>query len=153
MHNGIEVEKDELVHYFALRQLKSATDIYRKQFNRGAKSEFITEKPVVFCGRLEEECNILGEKLPEFLVNLQCLALKAYPEESKEVRGQLVECGPLEAIYNCQVRLDLGKSLVDAALTIKTVLEKTLHPETVTRNDKEKRQPKSQFFNPKKNRE
>ena len=74
--------------------------------------------------------------------DLQGLAMKVYPGESKEIRVHLVVRGSLEAIHDSQVRIDLRKILVDAELTIERVLEKAVHLEAVTRIEEEEKEPR-----------
>ena len=64
---------------------------------------------------------------------MQILALKAYPQESNEIREHLILRGFLEGIEKSQVRLDLRKNLGNADMTIDKALESALHSEAVTR--------------------
>ena len=86
--DGNEVEIDERPHYFALRLQKSAIDFYRTltDVQQGSYDETVKafrthypEKPVVFRGRLARRIQHTGEKLTDFLGDLQGLAMKAYP--------------------------------------------------------------------------
>ena len=140
--NGAETEIDERPHYFALSIQKSAIDFYRtlSEDNRKSYDETVkafrqhyNEKPVVFRGRLAKRVQQPGEKLTDFLGDLQTLALKAYPQESNEIREHLILRGFLEGIENSQVRLDLRKNLGDADMTLDKALERALHIEAVTR--------------------
>ena len=73
---------------------------------------------------------------------MQTLALKAYPQESNEVRAHLVSSGFLEGIESSQVRLDLRKNLGDADMTLYKSLEGALHIEAVTRTEEEDNKPR-----------
>ena len=93
--NGAETGIDERPHYFALRLQKSAIDFYRtlledtrKTYDETVKDfgQHYNEKPVVFWGRLARRVQQPGEKLTDFFGDLQTLALKAYPQESNEIR-------------------------------------------------------------------
>ena len=134
--NGAETKIDKRPHYFALRLHKSAIDFYRtlsedtrKSYDETVKAfrELYTEKPVVFPGRLARRFQQPGEKLTDFLGDLQTLALKAYPQESTEIREHLILRGFLEGIENGQVRLDLRKNLGDADMGLDRDLERALH--------------------------
>ena len=96
---GKDVQTDDLPHYFAFRLQKSAIDFYRTLTDaqkasydelKKAFGTHCTEKPVVFRGRLARRTQSPGENLTDFLGNLQGLAMKAYPCESKEIRDHLV---------------------------------------------------------------
>ena len=144
--NGAEDQIDERPHYFALRLQKSAIDFYgtlsedtRKDYDETVKAlrQYYNEKPVVFRGRLARRVQQPGEKLTDFLGDLQTLALKAYPQESNKIREHLILRGFLEGIENSQVRLDLRKNLGDADMTLDKALERALHIEAVTRIEEE----------------
>ena len=109
-------EVDERPHYFALRLQKAAIEFYRtlpqatrENYDQCVKAfrEHYSEKPVVFRGRLARRVQQPGEKLTDFLGDLKQLALKAYPDESDDIRNHLVLRGFLEGIHHSQVRLDL----------------------------------------------
>ena len=149
--NGAETEIDERPHYFALRLQKSAIDFYRtlsedtrKSYDETVKAfrQHYNEKPVVFRGRLARRVQQPGEKLTDFLGDLQTLALKAYPQGSNEIREHLILRGFLEGIENSQVRLDLRKNLGDADMTLDKALERALHNEAVTRIEEEDNEPR-----------
>ena len=149
--NGAETEIDERPHYFALRLQKSAIDFYRtlledtrKSYDETVKAfrQHYNEKPVVFRGRLARRVQQPGEKLTDFLGDLQTLALKAYPQESNEIREHLILRGFLEGIENSQVRLDLRKNLGDTDMTLDKTLERALHIEAVTRIEEEDNEPR-----------
>ena len=91
----------------------------------------------MFRGRLARRVQQPGEKLTDFLGDLQTLALKAYPQESNEIREHLILRGFLEGIENSQVRLDLRKNLGDADMTLERALERALHIEAITRIEEE----------------
>ena len=97
--NGAETEIDERPHYFGLRLQKLAIDFYRtlskdtrKSCDEAVKTfrQHYNEKPVVFRGRLARRVQQTGEKLTDFLGDLQILALKIYPQESNEIREYLI---------------------------------------------------------------
>ena len=149
--NGAETEIAERRHYFALRLQKSAIDFYRtlsedtrKSYDETVKAfrQHYNEKPVVFRGRLARRVQQRGDKLTDFLGDLQTLALKAYPQESNEIREHLILRGFLEGIENSQVRLDLRKNLGDADMTLDKALERALHIEAVTRIEEEDNEPR-----------
>ena len=149
--NGAETEIDERPHYFVLRLQKSAIDFCRtlsedtrKSYEETVKAfrQHYNEKPVVFRGRLARRVQQPGEKLTDFLADLQTLALKAYPQESNEIREHLILRGFLEGIENSQVRLDLRKKLGDADMTLDKALERTLQIEAVTRIEEEDNEPR-----------
>ena len=149
--NGAETEIDERPHYFALKLQKSAINFCRtlsedtrKSFAETVKAfrQHYNEKPVVFRGKLARSVQQRGEKLTDFLVDLQTLALKAYPQESNEIREHLILRGFLEGIENSQVRLDLRKNLGDADMTLDKALERALHIEAVTRIEEEDNEPR-----------
>ena len=149
--NGAQTEIDERLHYFALRLQKSAVDFYRTLSEETRKSydetvkifrQHYNEKPVVFRGRLARRFQQPGEKLTDFLGDLQTLALKAYPQESNETREHLILRGFLEGIENNQVRIDLRKNLGDADITLDKALERALHIEAVTRIEEEDNEPR-----------
>ena len=149
--NGAETEIDERPHHFALRFQKLAIDFYRtlsedtrKSYDETVKSfrQHYNEKPVVFRGRLARRVQQPGEKLTDFLGDLQTSALKAYPQESNEIREHLILRGLLEGIENSQVRLDLRKNLGDADMTLDKALERSLHIEAVTRMEEEDNEPR-----------
>ena len=91
----------------------------------------------MFRGRLARRVQQPGEKLANFLVDLQTLALKAYPQESTEIREHLVLRGFPEGIENSQVRLYLRKNLGDPDMTLDRALDRALHIEAVTRIEEE----------------
>ena len=95
----------------------------------------------MFRGRLARRVQQPGEKLTDFLGDLQTLALKAYPQESTEIREYLIFRGFLEAIENSQVRLDLIKNLGEADMTLDRDLERALHIEAVARIEEEDNEP------------
>ena len=149
--NGTEIEIDEPPHYFALRLQKSAIDFHRtlsedtrKSYDETVKAfrQHYNEKPVVFQGKLARRVQQRGEKLTDFLGDLITLALKAYPQESNEIREHLILRGFLEDIKNSQVRLDLRNNLGDADLTLDRALERALHIEAVTRIKEEDNEPR-----------
>ena len=88
-----------------------------------------SEKPVVFRGRLVRRIQQPGEKLMDFLGDSKHLAHKALPEESQDIRDQLVLRGFLEVIHHSQVRLDLRKTLEDKDMTVDKAIERALHLE------------------------
>ena len=97
--NGAETEFDERPHYFALRLQKSAINFYRtlSEDTRTSYDETVkafrqhyNEKPIVFRGRLARRVQQPGEKLTDLFGDLQTLALKAYPQESNEIREHLI---------------------------------------------------------------
>ena len=145
---GNDVQIDDRPHYFALRLQKSAIDYYRTlsdtqrasydELKKAFRTQY-TEKLVVFRGRLARRTQSPGEKLTGFLGDLQGLAMKAYPGESKEIRDHLVVRGFLEGFRNSQVRLDLRKTFGDAEMNIERILEIALHLEAVTRSEEEER--------------
>ena len=83
-----------------------------------------------------------GEKLTNFLGDLQILALKAYPRESNEIRDHLIQRRFFKNIESLQVRLGLKKNLGDADKTLDNALERTLHIEVVTRFEEEDNKPR-----------
>ena len=91
----------------------------------------------MFRGRLARRVQEPGEKLTDFIGDLQTLALKACPQESNEIREHLILRGFLEGIENSQVRLDLRKNLGDADMTLDKAFERALHIEAVTRIQEE----------------
>ena len=99
------------------------------------------EKHVNFRGMLARRVQQPGEKLADFLGDLQTLALKAYPQECIEIRENLILRGFLEGIEKSQVRLDLRKNLGDADMTLNKALERALHIEAVTRIEEEDNKP------------
>ena len=134
--NGSETEIDDRPHYFALRLQKSAIDFYRTISEDTRKSYYMTvntsrqhyyEKLVVFRGRLARRFQQPDEKLTDFFGDFKNLALKAYPQESNEIRKHLNLKGFLEGIENIQMRLDLRKNLGDADMTLDKALERALH--------------------------
>ena len=68
--------------------------------------------------------------------------MKAYPQESNEIREDLILRGFLEGIENSQVQLDLRKNLGDADMTLDKALERALHIEAVTRIEEEDNEPR-----------
>ena len=74
-----------------------------------------------------------GEILTDLLVDLQRLALNAYPQESNGIKEHLILRGYLEGIEDSQVRFDLRKKLGDADMTLVKALERALHIEAVAR--------------------
>ena len=149
--NGAGTKIDERPHYFALRLQKSTIDFYRtlsedtrKSYDETVKAfrQHYNEKTVVFRGRLARRVQQPGEKLTDFLGDLQTLALKAYPQESNEIREHLILRGFLEGIENSQVRFDPRNNLGDADMTLDKALERTLHIEAVTRIKEEDNEPR-----------
>ena len=78
--NGAETEIDERPQFFALRLQKSAIDFYctlsedtRKSYDEtiNAFRQHYNEKPVVFRGRLARRVQQPGEKLTDFLGDVQ----------------------------------------------------------------------------------
>ena len=158
--NGAETEIDERPHYFALSLQKSAIDFYctlledtRKSYDETVKAfrQHYNEKPVVFRGKLARGVQQPGEKLTDFLVDLQTLALKAYPQESTEIREHLIFRGILEGIENSQVRQDLRKNLGDADMTLDRASERALHLEAVTKIEEEDNEPRVSAIQSKEN--
>ena len=158
--SGAETKIDERPHYFTLRLQTSAIDFYRtlsedsrKSYDETVKAfrQHYNEKPVVFRGRLAKRVQQPGEKLTDFLGDLQTLALKAYPQESTEIREHLILRGFLEGIENSQVRLYLRKNLGDADMTLDRALERALHIEAVTRIEEEDKEPRVSATQLKKN--
>ena len=148
---GAETEIDERPLYFAFRVQYSAIDFYRtlsedtrESYDETVKAfrQHYNEESVVFRGRLARRVQQPGEKLSDFLGDFQTLALKAYPQESNEIREHLILRGFLEGIENSQVRLDLRKNLVDADMTSDKALERALHIEAVTRIEEENNEPR-----------
>ena len=87
--NGAETKIDDRTCYFALRLQKLAIDFYhtisedtRKSYDETVKAfrQHYSEKPVVFWGKLARTVQQPGEKITNFLGDLQTLALKAYPQ-------------------------------------------------------------------------
>ena len=155
-------EVDERPHYFALRLQKAAIEFYRtlpqatrENYDQCVKAfrEHYSEKPVVFRGRLARRVQQPGEKLTDFLGDLKQLALKAYPDESDDIRNHLVLRGFLEGIHHSQVRLDLRKQIGEKDMKIETVLERALHLEAVTKIEEEEQQPKIAAIRRDENRE
>ena len=149
--NGAETKIDERLHFFALSLQNSAIDFYRtlsedtrNSYDQTVKPfrQHYNKKPVVFQGRLARRVQQPGEKLTDFLGNLQALALNAYPQESTQIREHLILRGFLENIENSQVRLDLRKNLGDADMTLDRALERALHIEAVTRIEEEDNKPR-----------
>ena len=64
--------------------------------------------------------------------------MKVYPGESDAILDLLVVRGILEKIEKSQVLFDLRKLLVDAELTIKTVLDEALPLEAVKKTGEKK---------------
>ena len=158
--NGAETEIDERPHYFALRLQNSAIDFYRtlsedneKSYDKTVKAfrQHYNEKPVVFRGRLARRVQQPGEKLKNCLGDLQTLALKAYPQESTEIREHLILRGFLEGIENSQVQLDLKKNFGDADMILDRALERPLHIEAVTRIEEEDNEPRFSAIQSKEN--
>ena len=146
--NGAETEIDERRHYIALRLQKLAIYFYRtlsedtrKSYDETVKAfrQHYSEKPVVFRGRLARRVQPTGEKLTDFLGDLQTLALKAYPQESTEIREQIIVRGFLEGIENSQVQLDLRKNGHDFRQSFR---ETPLYIEVVTRIEEEDNEPR-----------
>ena len=158
--NGAETEIDERPHYFALRLQKSAIDFYRtlsgdtrKSYGEITKAfrQHYNEKPLVFRGRLARRVQQPVEKLTDFLGDLQTLALKAYPQESNEIREHLSLRGFLEGIENSQVRLYLRKNLGDMDMTLVKALERALNIESVARIEEEGNEPRVSAIRSKEN--
>ena len=148
--NGAETEIDERPLYIALRLQKAAIDFYRtlsedtrNSYDKTVKvfRQHYNENPVVFRGRLARGVQQPGEKLTNFLGDLQTLALKEFPQESDEIREHLILRGFFADIEKSQVRLDLRKNLGDADMTLDRALERTLHIEAVTRIEEEDNEP------------
>ena len=146
--NGAETEIDKRPPYFALRLQKSAIDFYRtlsddtrKSYDETVKAfrQQYNEKPVVFRGRLARRVQQPGEKSTDFLGGLQTFALKAYPQESNEIKEHLILRGFLEGIEYSQVRLHLRRNL---DMTSDKALERALHIEAVTRIEEEDNEPR-----------
>ena len=93
-------------------------------------------------GRLARIVQHPGEKLTDLFGDLQTLALKAYPQESNEIREHLILTGFLEGIKNSQVRLDLRKNLGDADMNLDKAFERALCIEAVTRIEEEDNEPR-----------
>ena len=70
------------------------------------------------------------------------LALKAYPQESYEIREHLILRGLLEGEENSQVQRDLTKNLGDADMILDIALERALHIEAVTKIKEEDNEPR-----------
>ena len=111
-------EVDERPHYFAVRLQKSSIEFYRtlpqatrENFEKCVKAfrEHYSEHPVVFPGPLARRVQQPGEKL----IDLEQLALKAYPTELQDIRDHLALRGFLVRINHSQVRLDLRKQIGD----------------------------------------
>ena len=102
--------------------------------------EHYSEKPVVFQGRLACPVQQTGETLTDFLGDLKQCALKVYPTESQDIRDHQFLRGVIETINYSQATLDLRKPIGDKDIKIKTVLDRALHLEAVTRK-KEEEQP------------
>ena len=105
----------------------------------------------MFWGRLARRVQQPGEKLTDFLGDLQTLALKAYPQESTEIREHLILRGFLEGIENSHVRVDLRKNLGDADMTLDRALERALHIKAVTRIEEEDNESRVSVIQSKKN--
>ena len=101
----------------------------RKSYDETVKTfrQHYNEKPVIFRGRLARRFQQPGEKITDFLSDLQILALKAYPQVSNEIREHLILRGFLEGIENSQVGFDLRKKFGDADMTLDKALERALH--------------------------
>ena len=158
--NGAETENDERPRYFALGLQKLAIDFYRtlsedtrKGFDETVKAfrQHYNEKLVVFRGRLARRVQQPGEKLTDFLGDLQTLTLKAYPQGSTEIRKHLIVRGFLEGIENSQVQLELRKNLDDADMTLDRALERALHIVAVTRIEQEDNEPRVSAIQSKEN--
>ena len=130
--NGAETEIDERPQYFALTLQKSSTDFYRtlsedtrKSYDETVKAfrQHYNEKLVVFRGWLARRVQQTGENLTDILGDLQSLALKAYPQESNEIKEHLILRRFLEGIENSQLQLDLRKNLGDADMNLDKALE------------------------------
>ena len=96
----------------------------------------------MFRGRLAKRVQQPGEKLTDFLGDLQTIALKAYPQESDEIREHLILREFFEGIENSQVQLDLRKNLGEADMTLNKALERALHIKAVTRIEEEDNEPR-----------
>ena len=70
------------------------------------------------------------------------MALKAYPTESKDIRDHLLLREFLERINHSQAMSDLRMQIGDKNMKIETVLERSLHLETVRRIEEEEQTPK-----------
>ena len=83
-----------------------------------------------------------GEKLTDFLRELQQLALMANPDESQDIRDHLVLRVFLQGIHHSLGKLELRKTFGDKDMNIANALERALHLEAVTRIDKEENTPR-----------
>ena len=137
--------------FFALRLPKSAIDFYRtlsedtrKSYEETIKAfrQHYNEKPLVFRKSLNRSVQQPGEKLTDFLGDLQNLALKAYPQESNEIREHLILRGFFKGKENSQVQLELRKNLGDADMTLDKALERALHIEAATRIEEKDNEPR-----------
>ena len=149
--NGAKNKIDEQPHYFELWLQTLAIDFYRtllednrKSFNETVKAfrQHYNEKFVVFRGRLARKVQQPGEKLTNFLGELQILAMRAYPQESNKIKEHLILRGILERIENSQVRIDLKINLGEADMTLDKALERALDTEAVTRIEEEDNEPR-----------
>ena len=123
------------------RLQKSAIDFHRTHSEETKKSydetvkafrQHYKEKPVIYRGRLARRVQQPGGKLPDFLGDFQILALKAYPQESNEIREHLILRALLEGAESSQVQVDLRKNLGDEDMTSDKALERAIHIEAVT---------------------
>ena len=72
--------------------------------------------------------------------------MKAHPTASQDISDHLVLRGFLEGINHSQVKLDLRKRIGDKDTKIKTILERALHLEAVTRIEEEEQRTKNAVF-------
>ena len=72
---------------------------------------------------------------------MRTLALKAYPQESKEKKEHLNFRQFLKGIENSQVRLNQRRKLGDADMTLDKALERALHVEAVSKIEGEDKDP------------
>ena len=116
----------------------------RKSYDENVQAfrQHYNEKPVVFRGRLARSVQQHDKKLTDFCGDLQTLTLKAYPQESNEIRENLILKGFLEGIGNSQVQFDLRKNLGDMDMNLDKALELALHIEAVTRIEEEGNEPR-----------
>ena len=139
---GREIETDEQPQIYALRVQKSATDFNRTKTNAQKVSyeetvenfrTHIIEKSLMFSCRLAKWMQHPREILTDCLRGLKCLALKAYPGGSNEIREHLVVHGFLMWIHNSYVRLGSRKILMHAEMTTERILAKASNLDAVKR--------------------
>ena len=97
---------------------------------------------MVFRKRLARRVQQAGEKLTDFLVDLQQLELKAYPDESQDIRDHLVPQGFLEGFHHSHVTLELRKTIGDKDMNIANAVERAFHLEAVIRIHEEEQMPR-----------